>query len=404
MKPLNSLSFVLAPLAGALLTALALPAQADAITDWNLRSAQIIGEARIGTPPAVRVMALVQTAAYEAVQDATRTTPTNAQAVDAAVAAAHRTIFSQLLPAQRSAVDAAFQAAVATIPDDALRTHQLAVGERAAQRVLAERSADLPRTPDTYRPHTTPGVYVPTVIPAVTQWPQRKPWLLQGVHQFRPGPPPALNSEHWARDFNEVKALGGRDSKQRSTEQTEIGRFWDYSLPAVYHGVVRSVALQPGRDVLANARLFATVAQAMDDAVMAVFDAKYTYNLWRPITAIRNGDVDGHEGTERDPTWAPLIDTPMHPEYPCAHCILAATVATVIKAQARERPLPELSTASPTAQDAVRRWNSVESFMQEVALARIVAGVHYRNSTEVGLAMGQRIGEWAVSRVAAADH
>jgi len=404
MKPLNSLSFVLAPLAGALLTALALPAQADAITDWNLRSAQIIGEARIGTPPAVRVMALVQTAAYEAVQDATRTTPTNAQAVDAAVAAAHRTIFSQLLPAQRAAVDAAFQAAVATIPDDALRTHQLAVGERAAQRVLAERSADLPRTPDTYRPHTTPGVYVPTVIPAVTQWPQRKPWLLQGVHQFRPGPPPALNSEHWARDFNEVKALGGRDSKQRSTEQTEIGRFWDYSLPAVYHGVVRSVALQPGRDVLANARLFATVAQAMDDAVMAVFDAKYTYNLWRPITAIRNGDVDGHEGTERDPTWAPLIDTPMHPEYPCAHCILAATVATVIKAQARERPLPELSTASPTAQDAVRRWNSVESFMQEVALARIVAGVHYRNSTEVGLAMGQRIGEWAVSRVAAADH
>jgi hypothetical protein len=94
----------------------------------------------------------------------------------------------------------------------------------------------------------------------------------------------------------------------------------------------------------------------------------------------------------------------MHPEYPCAHCILAATVATVIRAQARELPLPLLSTSSPTAQDAVRRWNSVESFMQEVALARIVAGVHYRNSTEVGLAMGQRIGEWAVSRAAAADH
>ncbi len=404
MNSLNSLSFVLPPLAGALLTALALPAQADAITDWNQRSAQIIGEARIGTPPAVRVMALVQTAAYEAARDAARSAPASAQAVDAAIAAAHRATFSQLLPAQRAAVDAAFQSALAAMPDDALRTQQLAVGERAAQRVLAERSADLPRTADTYRPHTTPGVYVPTVTPAVTQWPQRKPWLLQSVDQFRPGPPPALNSERWARDYNEVKALGARDSKQRSTEQTEIGRFWDYSLPVVYHGVVRSVALQPGRDVLANARLFATVAQAMDDAMMAVFDAKYTYNLWRPVTAIRNGDVDGHDGTERDATWAPLIDTPMHPEYPCAHCILAATVATVIKAQARERPLPVLSTASPTAQDAVRRWNSVESFMQEVALARIVAGVHYRNSTEVGLAMGQRIGEWAVSRGAAADH
>lgn len=404
MKPTNSLSFVPAALAGALLTALALPAQADAITDWNLRSVQIVGEARIGTPPAVRVMALVQTSAYGAARDATRIAPASAQAVDAAVAAAHRTTFDQLLPAQRAAIDAAFQAAVAEMPDDALRVQQFAVGERAAQRVLAERSTDMPRTADTYRPHTTPGVYVPTVIPAVTLWSQRKPWLLQSIDQFRPGPPPALNSERWARDFNEVKAVGGRDSRQRSAEQTEIGRFWDYSLPAVYHGVVRSVALQPGRDVLANARLFATVAQAMDDAVMAVFDAKYTYNLWRPVTAIRNGDVDGHERTERDATWTPLIDTPMHPEYPCAHCILAATVGTVIKAQAREQPLPVLSTTSPTAPDAVRSWNSVDSFTQEVAMARIVAGVHYRNSTEVGLAMGQRIGDWAVTRSATAAH
>lgn len=402
MKPLNSLAFVPAALAGALLTAFALPAQADAITDWNLRSAQIVGEARIGTPPAVRVMALVQTSAYEAARDAIRIAPASGQAVNAAVAAAHRTTFYQLLPAQRAAIDAAFQAAVAEMPDDALRAQQLAVGERAAQRVLAERSIDMPRTVDTYRPHTTPGVYVPTVIPAVTLWPKRKPWLLQSIDQFRPGPPPALNSERWARDFNEVKALGGRDSRQRSAEQTEIGRFWDYSMPAVYHGVVRSVALQPGRDVLANAHLFATVAQAMDDAVMAVFDAKYTYNLWRPVTAIRNGDVDGHESTERDAIWTPMIDTPMHPEYPCAHCILAATVATVVKAQAGARPLPALSTTSPTAQDAVRSWNSVESFTQEVAMARIVAGVHYRNSTEVGLAMGQRIGDWAVTRSAAA--
>lgn len=163
MKPINSLPFVPAALAGALLTALALPAQADAITDWNLRSVQIVGEARIGTPPAVRVMALVQTSAYQAARDATRIAPASAQAVDAAVAAAHRTTFDQLLPAQRAAIDAAFQAAVAEMPDDALRVQQFAVGERAAQRVLAERSTDMPRTVDTYRPHTTPGVYVPNM-------------------------------------------------------------------------------------------------------------------------------------------------------------------------------------------------------------------------------------------------
>jgi hypothetical protein len=250
--------------------------------------------------------------------------------------------------------------------------------------------------PDSYRPHTTSGQYVPTAMPAVTQWLQRKPWLLERADQFRPGPPPTLSSEPWARDYNEIKALGGRDNTQRSAEQTAIGRFWDYSMPAVYHGVVRSVALQPGRDVLANARLFATVTQAMDDALIAVMDAKYSHNLWRPITAIRNGDIDGHDGTERDAGWVPLIDTPMHPEYPCAHCILAATVGTVLKAEGR--PLPVLSTSSPTAQGAVRRWNTADDFMNEVALARIFGGVHYRNSTEVGLAMGRRIGEWALAR------
>lgn len=405
MKPPSTpLSFALAPLAAALLATLAQPARADAITDWNLRSAQIIGEARIGTPPATRVMALVQTAAYEAARDASPATKAHPQAVEAAIAAAHRAAFMQLLPAQRAAIDAAFQAAVAAMPDDALRAQQLAVGERAAQRVLAERAGEMPRAADIYRPHTTPGVYVPTVVPAATQWPQRRPWLLESAHQFRPVAPPALTSERWARDYNEIKALGARDSRQRSAEQTEIGRFWDYSLPAVYHGVVRSVALQPGRELLANARLFAVVAQAMDDALIAVMDAKYTYNLWRPVTAIRNGDADGHDGTERDPSWTPLIDTPMHPEYPCAHCVLAATVSAVLEADSGGRPLPVLGTASPTAQGAVRRWSSLDAFAQEVALARIVAGVHYRHSTEAGLAMGRRIGEWAAQRAAAAAH
>jgi hypothetical protein len=398
-EPMNTSIHLLrrpATLAAAALCGLSLQAQADAITDWNQRSAQFVAEARIGTPPAVRVMALVQTAAYVAARDAALAVP--GPAVDAAVAAAHRSVLGQLLPAQRSAIDAAYQAALAPIADNAGRARAVALGERATQIVLAERATEMPRGADTYRPHTTPGQYVPTQLPAVTQWPERKPWLLERADQFRPGPPPALASATWARDYNEVKALGARDSTQRSAEQTEIGRFWDYSLPAIYHGVVRSVALQPGRDLLANARLFATVAQAMDDALIAVMDAKYSHHFWRPVTAIRNGDLDGHDGTERDAGWTPLIETPMHPEYPCAHCILAATVGTVLNGQTGERPLPVLSTASPTAQGAVRRWNSADAFMNEVALARIVGGVHYRNSTEVGLAMGRRIGEWAVAR------
>lgn len=174
-------------------------------------------------------------------------------------------------------------------------------------------------------------------------------------------------------------------------------------MPAIYHGVVHSVALQPGRDVLANARLFAVVAQSMDDALIAVMDAKYHYNFWRPVTAIRNGDLDGHDGTERDASWTPLIDAPMHPEYPCAHCILAGTVATVLNAEGRKAPLPVLSTTSPTLPGVVRSWSNPDDFMREVSQARIYAGVHFRNSTEVGLAMGQRIGQWALQRSAAAE-
>jgi hypothetical protein len=278
---------------------------------------------------------------------------------------------------------------------------QVARAEAAAMRVLRDREGDLPASADDHRPFTTAGVYVPTVSPAAISWPARKPWLLARANQFRPGPAPALTSERWAADYNEIKALGARDSKQRNAEQTEMARFWEYSLPEIYYGVIRSVALQPGRDLLANARLFAVASQAMDDALIAVFDAKYSHNVWRPVTAIRNGDVDGNDATERDAAWAPLIDTPMHPEYPCAHCVLAGSVAAVLKAEARQRQLPTLSTSSPTAKGAVRRWSSVDDFKHEVALARIYGGVHYRHSTEVGLALGQRIGEWALARSAA---
>ena len=152
-----------------------------------------------------------------------------------------------------------------------------------------------------------------------------------------------------------------------------------------------------------RARTFALLNAVMADAYIAGWDSKMHHNFWRPVTAIRNGDLDGHDSTERDASWAPLIDTPMHPEYPCAHCILAGTVATVLNAEGQKAPLPVLSTTSPTLPGVVRRWNTPDDFAREVAQARILGGVHYRYSTEVGMAMGQRIGEWVLQRSAAAD-
>ena len=394
MHTLKALRFGVA----ALLAAVVIPTQADPLTDWNEAVAGFIAEARIGTPPAVRVMAIVQTS----VLDALEALPPDARGNDvsqaAAVAAAHRAALEKLLPAQKARVDEAFRAAITSLPEGPAKAAGLAAGERAALAVLASRGSDGAAAAETYRPHAAAGAYVPTATPAVPQWPYRKPWLIEHAAQFRPGPPPELTSKRWATDFNEIKAYGGRNVSSRSPAQTEVARFWEYSLPEIYNGVLRSAARQPGRDLLRNARLFATAAQAMDDALIAVFDAKYHYGFWRPVTAIRNADADNNPATERDPGWVPLIDTPMHPEYPCAHCILAATVGTVIAAEAGTSTLP-FETRSPTAPGAARRWVGIDEFVREVSEARVLDGVHYRFSTVAGEAMGRQIGALAAKRL-----
>jgi len=386
---------------------LAVPvARADVVTDWDIKACDIVVEAKLGPPPANRVLAIVQTAVYEAANAITRRYPPSGStletvggaSVDAAIAAANYATLVKLVPSQQAAIESAYQAALAKIADGPAKTEGIAVGNKAALAVLTLRADDGASRGETYRPYTTAGVYVPTVVPAAAQWPQRRPWLMTGPAQVRPGPPPLLTSDIWVRDYNEIKAFGGKSSTRRTAEQTAIAGFWEATMPPIYHGVVRSVALVDGREVTQNARLFAAVTQATDDALIAVFEAKYHYAFWRPLTAIRNGDIDGNDATEPDASWTPFIDTPMHPEYPCAHCIVAAAVGTVLQAEIGGGAMPILTTTSPTAKGVARRWAKTDDFMQEVANARIYDGVHYRNSTEVGTAMGKQIGEMAVTK------
>ena len=381
-------------------------ANADAVCDWNIKAGEIVVTAKMGPPPANRAMAIANTAVYEAVNTITKRYPAGAlkleaapgASVDAAIAAANRTALAKLLPSQQAAIEGAYQAALAKVADGAAKTSGIAVGEKAAAAMLALRADDGAAAGETYRPQTTAGVYVPTVIPAVTHWPQRKPWLMTSPAQFRPAPPPALTSALWARDFNEVKMLGGKSSSRRTPEQTQIASFWEATLPPIYNGIVLSIAEASGREVTQNARLFAAVAQAADDALLAVFEAKYHYNFWRPVTAIRNGDLDGNDATERDASWTPFIETPMHPEYPCAHCTVAGAVGAVLQAEVGTGPMPALTTTSYLVKGAARNWTKIEDFMQEVENARIYDGVHFRNSTEVGTAMGKKVGALAVAK------
>lgn len=380
--------------------------KADAVTDWNKQAGDIVVAAGIGPLPAERALAIVHAAVYEAVNAITqrypvsdlKLDPASNASVEAAIAAANQVALMQLIPNQKAAIDIAYQAAISVVGNEEARKAGIAVGEQAAQQILTMRANDGATDQETYRPVTNAGVYIPTVIPEAPQWVARKPWLMTNAAQFRPAPPPPLNSERWVRDFNEVKALGRYDSQVRTAEQTEIARFWEEVMPPIYHGIVRSVATQPGREITQNARLFAAVTQASDDALIAVFDAKYQYGFWRPLTAIRNGDIDGNDATERDPSWRPFINTPMHPEYPCAHCIVSAAVGTVLQAEIGDGVAPVLTTVSKAAGDVSRSWTSVHAFMQEVINARIYDGVHYRNSGEVGADMGKQVAKLAIGK------
>jgi hypothetical protein len=348
------------------------PAHADAVTDWNVRSCEIVVASGLITQPASRVMAIAHTAAFHAANAIARRYPSergprlegaDGASVEAAIAAAHRTALVRLLPAQQPAIDEAYRTALNIVADGPAKEAGIAVGERAALAQLSARANDGATAPEAYRPYTTPGRYVPAVL-------------------------------------NEIKAVGSRHSTVRTAEQTDIARFWETTAPPIYHGVVRSVAEMPGRDIVRNARLFAAVTQGIDDAMIAVFDAKYHHGFWRPITAIRNGDIDGNDATQADASWLPLITTPAHPEYPCAHCIQAGVVGAILQAELGSGPQPVLSTASASASGAVRRWSSVAAFVREVGNARVYDGVHFRFSTEVGTDMGPRIGGLVVQRFA----
>jgi hypothetical protein len=381
-------------------------ANADAVTEWNTRACDIVGGSNIDTPIGNRILAIMHTAIYEAVNGITgkypagelRLNATRGASVDAAVAGASRAVLVKLVPARSLDIEMLSQKAMAAIPNGPAKDAGFLIGERAANAILAARAEDGFATVESYRPYTIAGVYVPTAVPLVSQWPTRKPWLMTSPSQFRPGPPPDLKSELWVRDYNEIKAIGRRDNSTRTQEQTDIARFWEATGASIYHALVRSVAESAGRDVTRNARLFMVVTQATDDAMIAVFDAKYKYNFWRPITAIRNGDIDGNDATERDPSWTPFINTPMHPEYPCAHCIVSATIGTIIEAEFGNATAPVFATNSPSANNAKRTWMKMEDFIQEVANGRIYDGVHFRNSTEVGTAMGKTIGALAAAK------
>jgi hypothetical protein len=379
------------------------PARSDVIMDWNAKADAIGIEKQLSNVPNARAQAMLHVAMFEAVNAIDKryapyklnlTADSNTSREAAAASAAHDVLVA-VYPDQKPDLDAILAASLSAIAESDAKSKGIELGKKAAAEIIALRASDGSNVPESYRPYTAPGVYVPTATPIESTSPKLTPWVMSTSAQFRPGPPPALTSETWIRDLNEIREIGSSTSTKRSAEQTTMARFWFFTGPRTYNPIVRQVASARKMDLVDCARLYALTSIAGIDAFIAVFDGKYAYNLWRPVTAIRHSEVASSPATSKDASWLPLGTTPMHPEYPCAHCIVAAAVSTVLQSVAGNE-IGEIALASPTAPGVTRKWTRLQDYSDEVSNARIYAGFHYRFSTEVGKDMGKKIGELTV--------
>ena len=388
--------------------AIGTPAQADLVCDWMdlgstvSEAASTAGAAR--TPQMARADTHLALAMFEALNAIDRryeshvrlaAAPPNASREAAAATAAYQVLLNYY-PTQKATLDDAYLISMSLIADEGSRSAGKAIGETAAKAVLGTGAIDDGIAQVPYRPRTSAGTWVSTQMPVLPPWLlAMKRWTLPTTDAVRPSPPPALTSARWARDFEEIKRLGAKESKTRTPEQGVMAKFW--VAPDLYP-TLRRIADQPGRSLVQNARLFSLVRMAYDDSGVAITDAKLHYNFWRPITAIRNAEDDGNPATAVDPAWEPLLPTPNHPEYPCAHCIQASVVAAVLESEIGNAPPGGVQFTTRRVPGVVQSLPTLEEYVKAMSMSRIYAGVHYRFSNEAAEEMGRRIGAMTVEK------
>ena len=392
-------------LSAALFAAAALPARADVVTDWNAASFDVMNAANVGGAPGARALAIVHVAmadAVNAVQNrytryAHKGVLQPAASAEVAASSAARRALLALFPAQRARIDAAYVAATAGVADGPAKEAGVRVGEEAAAAVLADRANDDTSVPDTYRPITAPGVWVPTTPPLTAQYARAKPWGFDKADRFRPGPPPALTSAQYARDYNETKDLGGARSAQRTPAQSDAVKFWSQTnLSLSWHQAARQLVSARQMNLADCSRAFALMSLGVANTFIVDWDAKFHYNFWRPVTAIRNGDQDDNPATEREAGWTPLNATPMHPEYPSQAAIIAGT-ASALLAQALGGRSAEPFTVTDSADPQLKRdLAGIAAMADEHRVVRIWGGIHFRSSLEASERMGRALAEHAL--------
>lgn len=385
---------------------LASAAEASAIRDWNSIASTVI-VVNAGKPPAIAIVdfVYVNAAMYDAVNSidgrytvyaVSPTTATAGASEDAAAIAAAYNVLKTFYPGQAAYLDGRYAASLSSIPDGDAKSRGIQIGEEVASLFLASRDGDGRNAAITYTPGSGPGAWVPTPPAfAAAQGPwiaQMRPFAMNDASQFRADPPPALDSDTWAADYNETKTFGAANSTARTPEQTEIGRFYAEHTGAQYNRILRDFAAAQEFSIADEARFFAQVYVSVGDAIIAVWDSKFFYGRWRPVTAIRAGDTDGNPATDPDSTWTPLAVTPNHPEYPAAHGSFTGALAEALHQFFGTKDLT--ITLSSTVTNTTRTFYRTDDLVKEIVDARIFGGMHFRTSVIQGKVQGTKTAKW----------
>ena len=381
------------------------PASGQPVIDWNQVLLSIVSTP--GVQPAsiqpTRNFAILHAAIYDAVNSIDRShqpylisvhVPRDASETAAADAAAHAALVG-LYPSQRGALDSDYAAELSQVPDGPAKDEGLRVGEAVARDLLAIRATDGSNvTTPPFTLGSAPGDYRPTPpdfsAPVFTIWGQVTPFVLHSGDQFRPPTPPPLSSDAYAAAINEVQSLGSASSTTRTADQTQIGMFWSPPIQNFWNEIALQVAIAHHTDLPRTARLFAALNLSFADSAIAFYDAKYTFQLWLPVTAIRMADADGNPMTVADPNWLPLAGTtPADPSYPGAHSTISAAGADVLASFFGDHQ--RFSVTSPALPGVTRSFTSFSAAAKEAGLSRIYAGVHTRIDHEAGLRLGHDV-------------
>jgi hypothetical protein len=424
-----ALATVAALLAGVLHAA---PAGANEVLKWNETAVKIAAAGGQNPVQQTRSLAMVQGAVHDAL-NAIRPrhaayyfegTAAAGAAAEAAVAAAAHTVLMGLIPAfgappqraeAQALVEEAYRAALAALADGPARQGGVAIGQAAGEAMLALRREDGATRPAAYTPASGPGRWRPHPNPEPPNPPIKDPklapgfaasmlpgWgnvapftLLSSAQYWLPGPP-ALTSAQYAREFNEVKTLGGQASSARTAEQTEIARFW-FEGPGAWYRIARAVAEARRLDAWDSARALAVTSLAMADTYIAGFKIRYVYDFWRPVTAIREAADDGNDATVADPAWNSLQNTPAVSDYPSTQSLFSGAAAVALAGVIGSDQVTFTISSGPPFAGIRRTFTSLAQAARESADSRVYAGIHFRSACEDGLALGRRIGQRTVA-------